>query len=206
MIKNIIFDWSGTLSDDLVSVYTAVMGIFKKLGLKVLTLEEFKKEFTLPYMEFYRKFKKDVDREELQKLYAEEIELVAKPRPFLEAKEVLEFLRQKEIKMILLSVYLQKQLEEEIEDYKFQNFFVDVNGSVYDKTEIVIEIMSKNNFKSDETIFIGDMTHDIDAGKKAGVTTVAVSYGYQSKEKLLEKNPDFLIENLGELKNIVLSL
>ncbi len=206
MIKNIIFDWSGTLSDDLVSVYTAVMEIFKKLGLEVLTLEEFKKEFTLPYMEFYRKFKKDVDREELQKLYAEEIELVAKPRPFLEAKEVLEFLRQKEIKMILLSVYLQKQLEEEIENYKFQNFFVDINGSVYDKTKVVAEIMSKNNFKSDETIFIGDMTHDIDAGKKAGVITVAVSYGYQSKEKLLEKNPDFLIENLGELKNVVLSV
>ncbi len=204
MIKNVIFDWSGTLSDDLVSVYTAVMEIFKKLGLEVLTLEEFKKEFTLPYMGFYRKFKKDADEEELRKLYAKEIEIVDKPRPFPEAREVLEFLKQKEIKMALLSVYLQKQLEEEIKDYRFQNFFIDVNGSVYDKTEVVVGVMNKNSFKSDETIFVGDMTHDIDAGKKAGVITVAISQGYQSKEKLLKKNPDFLIENLGELKDIVI--
>ena len=86
MIKNIIFDWSGTLSDDLVSVYTAVMEIFKKLGLEGLTLEEFKEEFTLPYMKFYRKFKIDVDKEELQKLYAKEIELVDKPKSFQEAR------------------------------------------------------------------------------------------------------------------------
>lgn len=204
MIKNVIFDWSGTLSDDLVSVYTAVMEIFKKLGLEVLTLEEFKKEFTLPYMKFYRKFEKNVSKEELQELYSREIELVDKPKPFPEAREILEFLKQREIKMVLLSVYLRKQLNEEIEHYKFQNFFADVNGSIYDKTEVVIKIMQKNNFKCEETIFVGDMTHDVDAGKKAGVKTVAISQGYQSKEKLLEKNPDFLIENLRELKDIVL--
>lgn len=205
MIKNIIFDWSGTLSDDFVSVYIAVMEVFKKLGLEVLTLGEFKKEFTLPYMEFYRKFKKDVSKEEVQKLYSREIELVDKPKPFPEAKEVLEFLERKEIKMVLLSVYLQKRLEEEIKNYKFQDFFINVYGNAYDKTEAIIKIMRKNNFKPKETICVGDMTHDVDAGKKAKVITVAVSCGYQSKEKLLEKNPDFLIETLGELKNIILA-
>jgi len=64
--------------------------------------------------------------------------------------------------------------------------------------------MQKNNFKPEETICVGDMTHDIDMSRKAGIKIVAVSYGYQSKEKLLEKNPDFLIEDLRELKNIIL--
>lgn len=203
MIKNIIFDWSGTLSDDLISNYIAVMETFKKLGLEILTLEEFKKEFTLPYMEFYKKFKKDVSKKRVKELYTKEIGLTDKSKPFLKVKETLKFLKQKKIKMVLLSSCLQKQLEEDIENYKFQNYFIDVNGSVYNKVEAITEVIRRNNFKPEETIYIGDMTHDIDAGKKAGVITVVVSYGYQSKEKLLEKNPDFLIENLRELKNII---
>jgi phosphoglycolate phosphatase-like HAD superfamily hydrolase len=50
---------------------------------------------------------------------------------------------------------------------------------------------------------VGDMTHDIDAGKKAKVITIAVSWGYQPKEKLTEENPNFLIEDLEELKRII---
>ncbi len=59
MIRNIIFDWSGTLSNDLIPVYTATMNVFRKLGLKTLSLEEYKKEFTLPYIHFYHKHKKN---------------------------------------------------------------------------------------------------------------------------------------------------
>ena len=206
MIKNIIFDWSGTLSDDLIPVYNVTMKVFKKVGLKSITLKKFKKEFTLPYMIFYKKFKENVNKENIDKLFSREIDLIDSPKLFLETEEVLRFLKQKEIKMVLLSSCSQKQLEEDIENYKFQDFFVDINGSVHNKVKTITEIMCKNNFKPKETIYIGDMTHDIDAGKKAGISTVAVSYGYQSKEKLLEKNPDFLIENLKELKNIVLSI
>ena len=203
MIKNIIFDWSGTLSNDLVPVYNATMKVFEKIGLDTLTLKEFKKEYTLPYMNFYKKFKKGVNKKNLDKLFSKEIGLTNSPKPFLEGEEVLEFLKQKKIKMVLLSSCPQKQLEEDIKNYEFQNFFIDVNGSVHNKVETIVETMHRNNFKSAETIYVGDMTHDIDTGKKAGIMTVAVSYGYQSREILLEKNPDFLIENLRELKNII---
>ena len=203
MIKNIIFDWSGTLSNDLVPVYNATMKVFEKIGLDTLTLKEFKKEYTLPYMNFYKKFKKGVNKKNLDKLFSKEIGLTNSPKPFLEVEEVLEFLKQKKIKMVLLSSCPQKQLEEDIKNYEFQNFFIDVNGSVHNKVETIVETMHRNNFKSAETIYVGDMTHDIDTGKKAGIMTVAVSYGYQSREILLEKNPDFLIENLRELKNII---
>jgi phosphoglycolate phosphatase len=60
-----------------------------------------------------------------------------------------------------------------------------------DKNEVIMEIMNINSFKPRETIYIGDMEHDIDAGKKAGVITVAVSFGYNLKKALLEKTPIF---------------
>ena len=206
MIKNIIFDWSGTLIDDVSFTYRATMKVFEKIGIENITLEKFKEEFTLPYMDFYKKFKKDADKKIIDGCFDKELDLINKSKLFPETKEILNFLQQRKIKMIILSSYLQESLEREIKDNDLQNFFLDINGSVHDKTEVVLEIMQKNNFKPAETIYVGDMVHDIDTGKKAEIITVIVSCGYQSKKVLLEKSPDFLIEDLGELKNIVLSV
>ena len=206
MIKNVIFDWSGTLVDDVSFTYRATMKVFEKIGIENITLEKFKEEFTLPYMDFYKKFKKDADKKIIDASFDKELNLINKSKLFPETKEVLNFLQQRKIKMIILSSYLQESLEREIKDDNLQNFFLDINGSVHDKTEVVLEIMQKNNFKPVETIYVGDMVHDIDTGKKAEIITVIVACGYQSKEVLLEKSPDFLIEDLGELKNIVLSV
>ena len=203
MIKNIIFDWSGTLSDDLTSAYTATMNVFKKLGLRVLSLEEYKKEFTLPYMNFYHKFRKEIIKEEVDKLFFQEINLVGEPKPFPKVKGILEFLKNKKIKIALLSSHPQEKLEKEIKNYGFQKFFVEISGSVHDKVETILGIIKRNGFEPNETAYVGDMTHDIEAGKKAKVMTIAVSWGYQPKEKLLKENPNFVIEDLEELKKIV---
>jgi phosphoglycolate phosphatase len=203
MIKNIIFDWSGTLIDDVIFTYSATMKVFEKIGLENITLGKFKKEFTLPYMNFYKKFKKDANKEIIDKLFDEELNLINESKLFPETKEVLDFLKQRKIKMIILSSYLQESLEKEIKENNLQNFFLDINGGVYNKIQVIAEIIHKNSFKPQKTIYVGDMIHDIDAGKKAKVITVAVSHGYQLKQTLLEKNPDFLIENLKELKNII---
>ena len=203
MIRNIIFDWSGTLSNDLIPVYTAIMSVFRKLGLRTLSLEEYKKEFTLPYMHFYHKFKKDIDKEEVDKLFSKEINSVEEPKPFSDAKEILEFLKQKNIQIVVFSSVPQEKLEKEIRDYGFQKFFVDINGSVHDKVETITQIMEKNGFEANETAYVGDMIHDVDAGKKAKVITIAVSWGYQLKEKLSKESPNFLIDDLKELKKLI---
>ncbi len=206
MIKNVIFDWSGTLSDDIVPAYAATMGVFRKLGLKTLTFEEYKKEVVLPYMKFYHKFREGIDKEEVDKLFYDEINPTNKSKPFPEAKELLEFLEKENVKVALLSAHPQKKLIREIRDYGFKRFFVDVNGSVHDKVEVISGIMNKNGFAPTETAYVGDMVHDIEAGKKAKVTTIAVSWGYHPRERLLKERPDFLIENLVDLKRLILRL
>lgn len=199
-IKNIIFDWSGTLSDDLTPVYKAAMNVFKILGIKVLSLEEYKKEFILPYMEFYKKFKENVDKEEVDKLFFEEINSVGEPKPFPEAREILDCLHKKGIKIVVLSSHPQKKLEKEMENYEFRRYFLDIVGSVHDKTKTIIEIIKRDKFNPKETIYVGDMGHDIEAGKKAKVKTIAVCWGYKTKEDLKKAKPDFIFENFDEFK------
>lgn len=203
MIKNIIFDWSGVISDDITPVYTAVMNVFEKLGLKQITLKEFKERFTIPVIDFYHKFDPNLTVEETHELFVKEIHSVAEPKPFNGAKEMLDFLKKKGINMILLSSHPQEKLLKELKDYDFLVFFTDINGSVKDKTEKIISVMEKNNFRPSETAYIGDMSHDIHAGKKAGVTTIAAAWGYYSKERLSQENPDFLVESFGELEELI---
>ena len=63
-IKNIIFDWSGTISDDFTPVYQASTLVFKKLGREPISIEEFKREFALPYMLFWNKYFPKLKEEE----------------------------------------------------------------------------------------------------------------------------------------------
>ena len=44
---------------------------------------------------------------------------------------------------------------------------------------------------------------DVLAGKRAGVLTCAVTYGIGKREDILNANPDFVIDNILELKKII---
>jgi len=62
-----------------------------------------------------------------------------------------------------------------------------------------------NNFKVEEkkAMIIGDMTIDVQTGKNAGILTCSVTYGLGAREDLVTAGPDYIIEDLLELTNII---
>lgn len=65
------------------------------------------------------------------------------------------------------------------------------------------KILEEYKIEKEKALFIGDMTIDIETGKNAKVPTCAVAYGFDPKEKLKKSNPDFLIDDISELKNLI---
>jgi len=63
--------------------------------------------------------------------------------------------------------------------------------------------MNSLGLKPDETIFVGDLPHDIQAGKRAGTMTCAVvnfKGAEKGKREVLKRfNPDFIIDHVREL-------
>ena len=55
MIRNIIFDWSGTLVDDLPAVWQATNHVLAQSDRAEMTLDQFRAEFSLPFTTFYDK-------------------------------------------------------------------------------------------------------------------------------------------------------
>ena len=60
-------------------------------------------------------------------------------------------------------------------------------------------IASNLGFEPYECAFIGDSDVDVKTGKNAGMTSVAVTWGYRDREALLALSPDILIDTPEEL-------
>jgi phosphoglycolate phosphatase-like HAD superfamily hydrolase len=59
---------------------------------------------------------------------------------------------------------------------------------------------------SSECAMFGDSVGDIDATKSAGIVSVGVSWGYQSRSRLEEASPDFIIDAPEDVLSIVRGL
>lgn len=66
----------------------------------------------------------------------------------------------------------------------------------------ITAILKKCGAEPRQTALIGDSTIDIQTGKNAGVSTCAVTYGFDSREVLEPAGPDYLIDSMPELTEI----
>lgn len=67
----------------------------------------------------------------------------------------------------------------------------------------LLHLMEKFEVDPMATVYIGDMVADVEAGRAAGVTTVAVTWGAAKRETLTAANPDHLIDHPKLLKNVI---
>jgi phosphoglycolate phosphatase-like HAD superfamily hydrolase len=204
MIKNIIFDWSGVINDSVENQLVVVNKIFKSHGGREISLSEMKENWVQPYMLFYNRYLPYLTIEEEQADYRKAMQESPKSKPFSGIVEVLKNFKEEGVKMVILSSDFPETLLSEIDYFGLESIFSDIITNVHDKSESIHKLVEKNNFKREETIFIGDSNHEIEEGKKAGVKTGAVTWGYSPKEKLEALKPDFLINNLEELKLAIL--
>ncbi|MEJ2260231.1 MAG: HAD hydrolase-like protein [Nitrosopumilaceae archaeon] len=75
---------------------------------------------------------------------------------------------------------------------------------IFGKDKTISKIIQDMKLEKSNVYFVGDEVRDIEAGKKAGVNTIAVSWGYNTKEALANENPDFLIDSPEDLGKIIL--
>ena len=66
MFKNLIFDWSGTLVDDLALTLDASNYVFSQYGKPCMNRDEFRAEFQLPYPDYYARVLPHADLDELE--------------------------------------------------------------------------------------------------------------------------------------------
>ena len=71
----------------------------------------------------------------------------------------------------------------------------ELDGRLSDKGELVAHILDSEMLDPKATLIVGDRFHDIIAGKKNGIMTAAVTYGYGSREEITASEPDLIFES-----------
>ncbi len=204
MIRNVIFDWSGTLVDDLPAVWRATNHILEKAGRTPMTLAEFRAEFCLPFKRFYDRHTPEIPMAQLEEWYHAIFPTVqGTVEPLPHARGFLDFCRSHGLRLFLLSTIHSRQFPPQAERTGFGGYFERTYIEVMDKREKICELVAENALDPRETIFVGDMQHDIETARHGGVWSCAVLTGFNHLDQLRASRPDLLVEHLGELQQLL---
>jgi phosphoglycolate phosphatase len=204
VIRNIIFDWSGTLVDDLPAVLAATNHVFDKCGAPAWTMDRFRAEFCLPFQDFYARFLPQVPVAELERVFHGHFSQA--PEAVVElghAREFLVFCREQGIRSFVLSTIHPDYYAAQAAVNGFDQFMERAYLGVWDKRAKIAEVLAENRLAAAETMFVGDMQHDMDAARQGGVFSCGVLTGYNRLEQLRASRPDLIVEHLGELREIL---
>lgn len=204
MIRNIIFDWSGTLVDDLPAVWQATNHVFRQAGLEEWTLDRFRAEFSLPFRGFYDRHTPHVPMAQLEDWFHghfKEVQDVMQELPH--ARVFLEYCRERGVRMFLLSTVHRDHFAKQSAETEFLQYLERAYVEVLDKRLKILELLAENALDPGETLFIGDMQHDIETAKHGGIFSCAVLTGYTGLDQLRASRPDLIVEHLGELQRLL---
>jgi phosphoglycolate phosphatase len=204
VIRNIIFDWSGTLVDDLPAVWQATNFVLQQAGVPEMTLEQFRAEFSLPFRGFYDRFTPQVPLSQLEGWFHGRFREVQDSVVELpHAREFLEFCRARALRTFVLSTVKAEHFATQTAQNRFHEFFERPYLEVWDKREKIRDLLAAHGLEPRETLFVGDMEHDIETARHGGIFSCAVLTGYNSVTQLRASRPDLIVEHLGELRDIL---
>jgi phosphoglycolate phosphatase len=204
MIRNVIFDWSGTLVDDLPAVWKATNYVLSQAKLAEISLEQFRAEFCLPFTIFYERHLPHVPLPQLETWFHTRFKQVQDSVCELpHSREFLEFCRNRGLRTFLLSTVHRDHFAVQSAATGFGEYLDRPYLGVWDKRQKIHEILDENRLTPDETVFIGDMQHDIETARHGGIHSCAVLTGYNTLEQLREAQPEVIVEHLRELKEIL---
>jgi phosphoglycolate phosphatase len=203
-IRNVILDWSGTLVDDFNPVLEATNEIFKHYGKPAFSADDFREKFYLPFPAFYKEYLPELELAELDHHYHTSFKLLQMGIGMLpHAQEFLDYLRGRKMPTFLLSTIHREHFEAQGGRLGVKDYFTHAYTQALDKRKVILHLLAEHDLDASETIFIGDMVHDIETAQHAGVMSCAVLTGYDSLGKLKSANPDLLFRNLGEVRTFL---
>ncbi|MEI6675333.1 MAG: HAD family hydrolase [Verrucomicrobiota bacterium] len=204
MFQNFIFDWSGTLVDDLGPVIEATNAVFGKYGLAPLDREAFRRSFRLPYREFYAEVLPDVALEEVEGHFRQAFAAALTPVTVLpHAREKLEWCRRLGRRAFVLTSMDATAFERQLDAFGWRHHFEATYSGVLDKRDVIHRILNNHQLAPHETAFVGDMTHDVETARHGGIFSIAVLTGYNHAELLATVSPDLTVPDLRALRELL---
>lgn len=212
MIRNIIFDFDGTLADTARGIVATEREVLRRLGLPQTSEAQMCSTIGLPLGESLRLACNLPDAlvDKAVRMYRDLFFDYAPQHIviFEGVKETLAALKERGIRMAIATSRGRDSLEKILEVHGMDAWFeadLTADDGIRPKPnpDMVLELMARMGLRAEETLVVGDTTFDLEMGKAALCRTVGVSYGNHSRERLATASPDWIIDRFDGLREIV---
>ncbi len=205
----VIFDWDGTLLDSYRADSQAYLSMFRELGIP-WGMRELDQHYSPDWYNVYRAAGIPETRwMEADKVWRTHY---AGHRPTLMAgaKEVLEKLERRH-RLGLVTSGDRERVEGQLRQFALlRTFRARVCGGETERNKPdpgpLLAVLEKMKLSAEECVYVGDTPEDIAMSRSARVRAVAVLGPFPTEKRLRQAQPEFLLEKLGELPELLLSL
>ena len=207
-MATIIWDWNGTLLNDLNHCISTINMLLKKRKLPLLTHGRYKEVFSFPVKDYYQTIGFDFAKEDFAIPAREFIDLydsgVGSCPLHESAIDVLEFFKKKRHRQFVLSAMKQNMLETTLKHNGIYEYFEGVAGLndhyAVSKVERGKELITKFEIEKENTFIVGDTNHDAEVAEALGIKCILIADGHQSEDRLRQTGAPVL-PNLRSLTN-----
>lgn len=209
----IVWDWDGTLADSTGMITKAVVDAAEQVGLPALDPKAARNIIGLGLRESIQALFGDIPAVQAQavaKQYTANYYAGEKEIPlFAGAKEVIIELNRRGYKLAVATGKGRHGLNLALQHCGLGNYFHDTRtmDECFSKPhpQMLDELMDVLVATPERTLMIGDTSYDLQMAKNADVKALAVTFGAQSGDKLLEYNPLEIFNEFSELSDWLLS-
>lgn len=202
----IIWDWNGTLLNDLEVSIASMNLMLRQRNYTELTKDRYREIFTFPVRDYYTLAGFDFAKDDWETVamefirnYRESVHLSAL---YEHALFVLDHFHHAGKRQFILSAMQQEFLEETVFARLKNGYFEQIAGLndhyAATKTENARLLVKEINIPKSEIVMIGDTLHDFEVAQHAGIQCILVASGHQSRQRL-EKSGALVINSLFEL-------
>ncbi len=204
--QHIIWDWNGTLLNDVSIVVEAMNTMLIKRGLPLLDIARYKEIFTFPVREYYFKLGFDFEKEPFEILAAEFISEFDMEKYsfklFDGVEQVISDLKSAGIKQYILSATQQSDLENAVGTFKIASFFDRISGLdnhyAASKIEVGIALLDELRLNPKRVLLVGDTLHDFEVSRALQCDCLLVCNGHQSYDRISESKAN-IINDISEI-------
>jgi phosphoglycolate phosphatase len=210
MIRNIIWDWNGTLIDDVDAAITAVNGILAARNMPPTTKDRYFEDFKLPIIRYYESLGINFNSEPFENIASEFNASYRLQLPGMKlmrgAAEILEKLKSKGCRQFIISAFQQDDLVELVRDFGIDGYFDEIIGQsnrrAGRKEDMALKWLKRSGIDPKNAMVIGDTVYDNDVAVALGCGCILVSNGHQSRNTLFSCGADVLDDLSGLIEKL----
>jgi phosphoglycolate phosphatase len=189
---SVIWDWNGTLLDDLDLVLGIVNELFTEYGVPTLTPCRYKEIFDFPVRLYYERAGLDFEKHDFHQISEQFCtrfeERLHAARLFPGTPRILETVRQAGVRQFILSGTEQQALHRMLSRYGLTALFDTARGLddnlASGKVGAGRDLVARCQIEPDRAVMIGDTVHDAEVARELGMECLLVASGHHSVERL----------------------